>query len=122
MPTWHMSATAAPTCCETVDPCVSSPTTTVVAELVRSGRLRPELAASHPERGVVTQAIGLGRVVLVEVPDPVSLAVGDQLLLCTDGLTGVVDDDQVTELLSTRAQPESACLALIDAANAAGGP
>jgi protein phosphatase len=95
---------------------------TVVAELVRSGRLRPELAASHPERGVLTQAIGLGRVVLVEVPDPVSLAVGDQLLLCTDGLTGVVDDDQITELLSTRAQPESACLALIDAANAAGGP
>ena len=95
---------------------------TVAAELVRSGQLRPELAASHPERGALTQAIGLGRVVRVEVPDPLSLVVGDQVLLCSDGLTGVVDDDRIADLLTRHAQPESACLALIDAANAAGGP
>jgi serine/threonine protein phosphatase PrpC len=95
---------------------------TVGGELERGGQLGPELAASPAELAALTQAIGLGRVVLVEAPEPLSLMVGDQVLLCTDGLTGVVDDDQIAELLSRHAQPESACLALIDAANAAGGP
>jgi serine/threonine protein phosphatase PrpC len=95
---------------------------TVAAELARSGRYQPELAASQPEWGALTQAIGLGRVVQVEVPEPLPLLAGDQVLLCTDGLTGVVDDDQIAELLTRRTQPEAACLALIDAANAAGGP
>ena len=95
---------------------------TVVAELVRRGRLRPELAAAHPDRGVLLQAIGLQRVLLVQAPPPVPLAVGDQVLLCTDGLTDVVDDDQIAELLDRHAQPAAACRALIEAANAAGGP
>jgi PPM family protein phosphatase len=56
------------------------------------------------------------------MPCKVSLAVGERLLLCTDGLTSGLDDDQTTELLSRHMDPEPACLALIDAANAAGGP
>jgi protein phosphatase len=94
---------------------------TVVAKLVRSGRLRPELAAAHPDRGVLLQAIGLQRVLLVEAPPPLPLAAGDQVLLCTDGLTDVVDDDQIAELLGRSGNPEATCRALIEAANAAGG-
>jgi serine/threonine protein phosphatase PrpC len=95
---------------------------TVGAELVRSGRLQPELAASDPELAALTQAIGLGPVVLVEAPEPLALIEGDQVLLCSDGLTGVVDDDRIADLLTSGAEPEAACLALIEAANAAGGP
>ncbi len=95
---------------------------TVAAELVRSGRLRPEEVADHPEWWALTQAIGLGRVVVVEAPEPLPLEDGDQVLLCSDGLTGVVDDGRIGELLAGHPRAEAACLALIDAANAAGGP
>ena len=92
--------------------------------LLRGGGALRQLTHDHTVEpgGALTQAIGLGRVLRVEVPDPLSLVAGDQVLLCSDGLTGVVDDDQIAELLTSHARPEPACMALIDAANAAGGP
>ena len=95
---------------------------TVVGELVRRGRLTPEQAAIHPERSILTRAVGLDPRVPVDTPDPVELRDGDQVLLCSDGLTEAVDDDRITELLSAGADGEAACRSLIDAANAAGGP
>ena len=95
---------------------------TVVAELVRQGRLTPEQAAIHPERSILTRAVGLDPRIPVDTPDPVELRPGDQVLLCSDGLTEAVDDDQIAELLSSAADGEEACRSLIDAANTAGGP
>jgi PPM family protein phosphatase len=95
---------------------------TVVAELVRRGRLTPELAAIHPERSILTRAVGLDPHVLVDTPDPVELRPGDQVLLCSDGLTEAVEDAHIAELLSTGADGEATCRSLIDAANEAGGP
>ena len=95
---------------------------TVVGELVRRGRLTPEQAAIHPERSILTRAVGLDPRVPVDTPDPVELRDGDQVLLCSDGLTEAVDDDRIAELLSAGADGEAACRSLIDAANAAGGP
>jgi PPM family protein phosphatase len=95
---------------------------TVVGELVRRGRLTPEQAAIHPERSILTRAVGLDPRVLVDTPDPVGLRPGDQVLLCSDGLTEAVADDRIAELLSAGADGETACRSLIDAANAAGGP
>ena len=95
---------------------------TVVGALVRRGRLTPEQAAIHPERSILTRAVGLDPRVPVDTPDPVELRDGDQVLLCSDGLTEAVDDDRITELLSAGADGEAACRSLIDAANAAGGP
>jgi serine/threonine protein phosphatase PrpC len=94
---------------------------TVVGELVRRGRLTPEQAAIHPERSILTRAVGLDPRVPVDLPDPLELSPGDQLLLCSDGLTEAVDDDQITELLSAP-DGNAACRSLIDAANDAGGP
>jgi serine/threonine protein phosphatase PrpC len=95
---------------------------TVVAELVRRGRLTPAQAAIHPERSILTRAVGLDPRIPVDTPEPVELRDGDQVLLSSDGLTEAVDDDQIAELLSSQDNGNAACQALIDAANAAGGP
>ena len=95
---------------------------TVVGELVRRGRLTPEQAAIHPERSILTRAVGLDPRVPVDLPDPLALRSGDQLLLCSDGLTEAVDDDRIAELLSAAPDGHVACRSLIDAANGAGGP
>jgi protein phosphatase len=95
---------------------------TVVAELVRQGRLTPQQAASHPERSILTRAVGLDPNVQVEQPAPLGLQPGDQVLLCSDGLTETVADEQLAEVLAGQADGDDACQALIAAANAAGGP
>jgi PPM family protein phosphatase len=95
---------------------------TVVAELVRRGRLTPELAAIHPERSILTRAVGLDPRIPVDTPDPLDLRPGDQHLLCSDGLTEAVPDVTIAELLSANEDGEAACRSLIDAANEAGGP
>ena len=95
---------------------------TVVGELVRRGRLTPDQAATHPERSILTRAVGLDPRVPVDLPDPLELQAGDQYLLCSDGLTEAVGDDRIAELLSAAPDGQAACRSLIDAANAAGGP
>ncbi len=95
---------------------------TIVGELVRQGRLTPEQAARHPERSVLTRAVGLDPDLAVETPPPVELEPGDQVLLCSDGLTDAVDDAPVAEILGAHDDGQAACQALVDAAKAAGGP
>jgi serine/threonine protein phosphatase PrpC len=95
---------------------------TVVGELVRRGRLTPQQAAVHPERSILTRAVGLDPRVPVDLPDPLEVQPGDQVLLCSDGLTEAVADGRIAELLSTAPEGQAACRSLIDAANDAGGP
>jgi PPM family protein phosphatase len=95
---------------------------TIVGELVRQGRLTPEEAAHHPQRSVVTRAVGLDPDLEVDTPPPLELVVGDQLMLCSDGLTDAVDDARLAEILGAGLDGQSTCQALIAAANAAGGP
>jgi PPM family protein phosphatase len=95
---------------------------TIVGELVRQGRLTPQEAAHHPQRSVVTQAVGLDPDLEVDTPPPLELAPGDQLMLCSDGLTDAVEDARLAEILGAGLDGQATCQALIDAANAAGGP
>jgi PPM family protein phosphatase len=95
---------------------------TVVAEAVTRGLLTRRQAAVHPQRGVVTRAVGLDPDVRVDLPEPLELAPGDQVLLCTDGLTEAVDDHQIAAVLAEVADGDEACGTLIAAANRAGGP
>jgi protein phosphatase len=95
---------------------------TVVAEAVERGLLTREQAAIHPQRGVVTRAVGLDPDVRVDLPEPLELEPGDQVLLCSDGLTEVVDDDQIAGVLADQIDGDDACGTLIAAANRAGGP
>ena len=95
---------------------------TVVQEAVARGLLTRQQAAVHPQRGVVTRAVGLDPQVPVDLPEPLELDPGDQVLLCTDGLTEVVDDDRIAAVLAAQADGDDACTALIAAANQGGGP
>ena len=64
----------------------------LVAELVRTGRLTPEQAAEHPHRSVITRAVGTEANVDVDT-FTIETVAGDLYLLCSDGLTDMVDDD-----------------------------
>lgn len=87
--------------------------------LLASGEIEPEQARNHPQRNVVTQALGLNK----PQPDSLSRAwqPGDRLLLCSDGLSDELDDAQIEALLVGNAEIEPAVAALIEAALNSGG-
>jgi protein phosphatase len=93
---------------------------TLVGELVRRGEISERAAASHPQRHVLLQALGVRRDVdpdmLELVPEP-----GDRYLLCSDGLTGHLADAEIAELVSDESDLDAACERLIDLANRRGG-
>jgi serine/threonine protein phosphatase PrpC len=92
----------------------------LVADLVRSGRLTPEEADAHPQRSVITRALGTDREVDVDT-FAVGVEADDLFLLCSDGLTTMVDDDDIRDLLSAARDLEQAGKGLVKAANKAGG-
>ncbi len=92
----------------------------VVQELIDAGRLTPEEALGHPERHVVTRAIGA----LTPANADFSLVPatpGSRLLLCSDGLTSELSDTAVGHILAAENAPDRAALTLVDSAVAAGG-
>lgn len=96
---------------------------TLVQQLIEEGRLSPGQAAAHPHRNVITRAIGVDASVQIDVLEPpMDLHPGDQVLLCSDGLTGVVDDADIAALLNSEEDGQRATQRLVDAANAGGGP
>jgi|GEM_PF-153011 len=95
---------------------------TLVEQLIQEGRLSRDQAATHPQRSVITRAIGVDAEVQVETLPPIVLQPGDQVLLCSDGLSGPVDDDTIADILSATADGQEACEHLLGAAIDAGGP
>lgn len=95
---------------------------TLVEQMVRNGQISRAEAAVHPHRSVLTRAIGVDRAIEVDTLTPVPLQPGDQVLLCSDGLTGPLDEGELTRLLGEHDDGEQTVQALIDAANDAGGP
>jgi serine/threonine protein phosphatase PrpC len=93
----------------------------LVKRLEEIGQISPEEAASHPNRNLLYRALGQGEPF---EPDITSLQVnpGCELLLCSDGLWGVVTENDISNILCSSAEPQLACQSLIHAANAAGGP
>jgi protein phosphatase len=92
----------------------------LVDELMRQGRLTPEEAEEHPQRSVITRALGPEDAVEVDTRSFRARA-GDVYLLCSDGLTTMVPEADVARLLREHAQLREAGEALISAANKAGG-
>ena len=91
-----------------------------VQEQVNAGILTPDEAMTHPLKNVVTRALGGSAQVspdLVEIP----LQLGDRFLLCSDGLTGMVSDEEIVERLSEAGPLEKTVRGLVDAANEKGG-
>jgi serine/threonine protein phosphatase PrpC len=93
----------------------------LVAELVRSGKLSPEEADVHPQRSVITRVLGTDPEVDVDTFD-VESRPGDLFMICSDGLTSMVDDDAILAVLQQRGRTlEQRARGLVDAANRGGG-
>jgi len=92
----------------------------LVQEHVRAGDLTAEEARASRFRNVITRAIGIADSVEPDM-DLVELREGDTLLLCSDGLTTMVDDQEIAYMLSTCADPQETCEKLVNAANKYGG-
>ena len=94
---------------------------TLTAELVRRGALDPQDAAQHPYRHVITNCVGGTEPGVSVEARKLDLAAGDVLLLCSDGLTDMVDDAAIQGVLGAEADPRAACERLVARANEAGG-
>jgi hypothetical protein len=93
----------------------------LVAELVRSGRLSPEEAESHPQRSVITRALGTDPDVDVD-SFSVEAKPGDLFLICSDGLTSMVGDEEILDVVEPRREDlDEAAKELVAAANRSGG-
>ena len=92
----------------------------LVDELMRQGRLTPEEAVQHPQRSVITRALGPEGTVEVDTRSFRARA-GDVYLVCSDGLTTMLSEEEIAGVLASKATLREAGEALIAAANAAGG-
>jgi PPM family protein phosphatase len=92
----------------------------LVETLVREGRISPEDAEVHPQRNVLTRALGVDASVVVDawLLDPCD---GDRLLLCSDGLFNELSEARINEILSEERDPQTCASRLADEADAAGG-
>lgn len=94
---------------------------TLVARLIEEGRITKEEAAIHPQRSVITRAIGVDVDLDIDTLT-IDLQDGDQVMLCSDGLTGPVPDEQIELTLEGGLGAEDAVSRLIALANQRGGP
>lgn len=92
----------------------------LVEVLVRQGRLTPEEAQVHPQRNIVTRALGVGDQVEVDRFE-VAAQLGTRYLLCSDGLFNEITDDQIATILAGVTDPDEATRTLVNAANDHGG-
>jgi protein phosphatase len=92
----------------------------LVEELVREGRLTPEQAEVHPQRAIITRALGVEQLLDVDLYT-VPVEAGDRLVICSDGLTTMLRDRDVERIARGESDAQRAAEALVDAANEAGG-
>ncbi len=92
----------------------------LVALLLKEGEIAQEEAEKHPAKGQITRFVGMNPPALPET-FIVKIMAGDRILLCTDGLTEMVPDGKIAEILNSGGQPHGICKMLVDAANDSGG-
>lgn len=94
----------------------------LVARLIESGTIRPEDAETHPQKHVLTAAVGVAEDLQPDMPSaPIELRSSDVLILCTDGLWGQMTTAEIAEIASKSA-PQNACKSLVQLAKQRGGP
>ncbi len=92
----------------------------IISLMLRAGDITPEAAKFHPARGQLTRHMGMEGTLYPDV-QTISIEPDDRLLLCTDGLTCMLPDEVIADLLLKHSDPQDACRTLTDAANQAGG-
>ena len=91
-----------------------------VGELLAGGHISESEAASHPKRSVITRALGSDLKTEADIYE-LQAAAGDRLLICSDGLYGMISEEDIAAILNSEADPQEACDALISAAREGGG-
>jgi len=94
---------------------------TLVSTLVDEGKISLEKARAHPLRNIVTLAVGRSKEINVQTIET-KLQSGDQLLLSSDGLHGVLSSTEIAQIIGSPHDPQSKAHALVDAAKREGGP
>lgn len=92
----------------------------LVEEMVRSGRLKREEAKNHPNKNVITRAVGVEKEVAIDFFD-LRLRKGDIILLCSDGLSNMLEDEEILQIVKGGGDVEKRARELITAANQNGG-
>ena len=93
----------------------------VVQQLVDAGTITEEQARTHPRRNEITRVLGHSKNIAPDLHH-IKLYDGDNILLCSDGLCGVLPSDKISEIVIGSPTPNQACLELTSQANIAGGP
>ena len=93
---------------------------TLVGRMVREGKLKPEEAERHPQRSMITRALGVDEEVEVDQFN-IDLSEGDRIVICSDGLTGMISETVIAEVLEQEPDPQAAAEVLVQQANEAGG-
>jgi protein phosphatase len=91
----------------------------LIAEMVRLGELTPEEGRNHPDKNIITRAVGTSENIKIDFFD-IKPDSGDQILMCSDGLTNMVGDDRIYEILKGK-DIEDKAQVLVNEANANGG-
>jgi serine/threonine protein phosphatase PrpC len=92
----------------------------LVERLIATGQITPEEAVNHPQKNVIYRVVGDKARVENDIYEQ-RLAPGEALLLCSDGLSGMVPNEQIWHIWRTSTSPQEACDRLVEAANEAGG-
>lgn len=93
---------------------------TIVTEYLRAGKITPEQAVDHPQRNMITRALGLIPDIDVDMFD-MSFEPGDRVLLCSDGVSDMIADNEIADALKSKSTAEEAVWELVERANKAGG-
>lgn len=93
----------------------------LVMRMIELGQLTKEEASIHPQRNVLYRALGQGEPLTADIQTH-PLPAGGLILVCSDGLWGVVPEPEIVEIISQASSPQQACEKLVLAANQAGGP
>ena len=91
-----------------------------VQEMVRLGEMDEETAKDHPDKNIITRAIGVGKEVAVDFFEE-EIAAGDVILMCSDGLTNMVEDDAIRNIINGQRDIAEKAEKLVETANRNGG-
>ena len=92
----------------------------LIGHMVEDGSIKPEEAENHPQKHVLTRALGVSSDLEIDITE-LEIDAGSTMLLCTDGLTNMVRDNEILSLSNEKPEPAALAEALIDMANSRGG-
>ncbi|MFA9375132.1 MAG: Stp1/IreP family PP2C-type Ser/Thr phosphatase [Lachnotalea sp.] len=92
----------------------------LVEEMIRLGEIDRQEARNHPDKNIITRAVGAGEDIAVDFFE-MKLEQKDMILMCSDGLTNMIEDEEIRQIIETQKTPEQKAEKLVEKANSNGG-